>query len=153
MSRPAQQIAHSDTRYSVSPVVKRFVPYYWDFVEKYIRAALEHANGEMTAADVKTRCEENDMQLWVINRSGVAVGACTTELVDYPRLRRVRVVTLGGENFDDWGELLTQMLSGWGAENGAHQIEAYVRKGFSRKLTGLGYAESYVTMCKDIRYG
>lgn len=150
MSQPALQTARSSTQYSVSPVVRRFVPYYWDFIEKYIRSALEHASGELTAQDIKNCCEERDMQLWVVNKDGVACGAVTTELVNYPRLRRVRVVTLGGENFDEWGELLDTILMGWGAENGAHQMEAYVRKGFMKKLSNLGYAESYITMLKDI---
>lgn len=89
------------------------------------------------------------MQLWVITNEGVAIGACTTEVIAYPSKKRIRIVTLGGSDFEKWAVLLDAILIGWAKENGAEGSEVFVRKGFIRKLADLGYKERYIAMSKD----
>lgn len=118
-------------------------------MERFIQSALEHGGGELNSDDIMRLCCERDMQLWVVTREGVAVGAATTEVIVYPNKKRIRIVTLGGSEFEKWATLLDGILIGWAKENEAVGSEVFVRKGFTKKLSDLGYKERYIAMSKD----
>lgn len=130
---------------SVDAIQAYFVPYYWDFVRQYVNAALEHANGELRADDVYKDLLSGRMRLFVVKQPHI-VGAATCEVVQYARKRAVRVVTLGGDDFDAWKGKLHEVLCNWAKEIEAAGIEAYVRRGLVEKLEDLGYSQTYVGM-------
>ena len=140
-----KQQRHIAGEVSVDAVQIGLVPYYWDFIEHYVKAALEYANGELQAEDVKQQLMAGQMRLFVVKRPYI-VGAATCEVVRYSRKQAVRVVTLGGEDFEAWARPLHEALRDWARQIGAAGIEAYVRRGLVEKLEALGYSQTYVGM-------
>jgi len=121
------------------------VPHFWEFVKHYIASPLEHANGEITTEDIYRNLVAEQMYLFVVRRPLICAAA-TCEIVQYPRKKAIRVVTLGGENFGEWGAVLNDVLLAWAERIKADGIEAYVRAGLVTKLEQLGYKQIYVGM-------
>lgn len=121
------------------------VPHYWDFVRKYVDVALQHANGELNAEDVREYLQTERMYLFVAQRRLIC-GAAVCEVVQYVRKKAIRVVTVGGEGFPDWRRPLLEQLTDWGGKINADGIEAYVRPGLVPQLKELGFAQTYVGM-------
>jgi hypothetical protein len=104
----------------------------WSVVAPKLEKALETAGGTHTVADVLAAVERGDMQIWPGRRS-----VLVTELVQYPRLRAVRVFAGAG----DLGELLEmeRAIAEWGAAQGCQRIEGFGRLGWRRALQGRAY--------------
>lgn len=133
----------------VKPIKSWLVGHYWDFVCPFVESALEHANGELTGDDIREYLLTERMYLFVAQRPLIC-GAATCEVVQYARKRAIRVVTVAGENFDDWRKPLQEELVKWGRRIKADGIEAYVRPGLVPQLEGLGYRRVYVGVFYDI---
>jgi hypothetical protein len=130
----------------VLPVVSSLVEWWWPFAGKYVEKAIPFNFGECTAEDIKEACKERQMQLWVIQKDRKTVGAATTMVVSYTRKKVVRVVTLGGDDFDAWVENALEVLMAWTVEAGCDLAEVCTRKGFEPKLKKLGFDTNYVVM-------
>lgn len=139
-----QQIAPS-APCTVKPIKGWLVPYYWDAIKGHVEEALKHANGELEAQDVYAYLMNERMFLFIAQRKTI-IGASTCEVVQYARKKAIRVVTLGGEDFEHWRQPLQQALIDWAGKIGADGIEAYVRKGLVPQLEGLGYSQAYTGM-------
>lgn len=137
-----------NTQYSVDAVLSLYLPYYWEFVRSFVDSALEHAHGELAAEDIFNYLMSDRMRLYVV-RNPLICGAVTCEVVQYVRKKAIRVVTLGGDNFDAWKKPLNDALLQWAAQIGADGIEAYVRKGLVSKLEDIGYRQTYVGVWID----
>lgn len=122
---------------------------YWDYVKGDIELALKSDAGRMTANDLKDKIEEKSAQLWAIH-DGKIHAVMTTEIINYPQLRAVRIITVTGKDSEQWLDLLIDTISRWGAENGAHVIEFVGRKGWQKSLTKKGFGETQVFMTKVI---
>lgn len=90
------------------------------------------------------------MQLWIISRNKLTIGAATTMLVNYDRKRVVRVVTFGGKDFDSWAQQGIEYLKAWGIEAGCTDIEVCVRRGFEKKLSELGFETGHIVMIASL---
>lgn len=145
ISLPQPQTPRPATQYSVKAVQSAYVPFFWDFVSKYIDAALEHAHGEMISEDVFARLMAERMYLYVA-RNPLICGAVTVEVCQYARKKALRVVTLGGEDFTAWRPILNAELLKYAKSIGANGIEAYVRKGLVPGMEQEGYKQIYVGM-------
>jgi len=141
-SRRQPQTPQPTTPCSVKAIKSWLVPSYWEFVLPYIESAVEHANGELTADDIYQDLLNEKMFLFVANRPTV-VGAATCEVAQYPRKTAIRVVTVGGKDFE-WAKQLHDALLEWKERINADGIEAYVRKGLVPQLEALGYAQTYI---------
>ncbi len=126
------------------------IEHFWQFAEPYVKRALDHTNGEFSAIDFKKACIKKDMQLWLVSKGSRVVGAITTELICYPNRRHCRVATLAGTEFKEWINLADDTIEKWSAEQGCNAVEAYVRKGFTKKLIEHGYKHKYSVMVKKI---
>lgn len=137
---------------SVKAIKPWLIPSYWGFVEKYIADALEHAHGELETSDIHDYLLAERMFLFVAQGRRVC-GAATCEVVQYVRKKAIRVVTLGGQDFDSWRGPLNEALASWGKDIGADRIEAYVRKGLVLQLEQIGYRQTYVGMAFEVENG
>jgi len=115
----------------------------WRFAEPYIKRALDHTFGELSCADIKQLCMNEQMQLWMMAKGSRIVGAGTTQIIIYPGLKACRVITLAGNNFDEWMGLCYVYMKEWAKAHGCTAMEAYVRKGFVPKLAELGFKHRY----------
>ena len=131
-------------------VVSGEVDSWWNHVEPYIEKALKHGLGEYAAEDIKKECKEKRMQLWV-HASKESKGAFVTHIMKYPQMNVLLVLTLGGENFENWNEELNETLVGFGKEHGCKYIELFGRKGWGKAfLNGINYKEQGRVFVKEI---
>ena len=134
----------------VKPVKSWLVPSYWEFVGHYVEEALEHAHGELKAEDIYA-CLLNETMFLFVAQKPYTCGAATCEVVQYPRKKAIRVVTVAGKDFSDWRSQLQDQILQWARRIKADAIEAYVRRGLVPQLEDLGYSQAYVGMLYDIR--
>lgn len=129
-----------------APLVETF----WHYAVPYIKRALDHASGEFEHTDLRKFCQERDMQLWLIARPGRVVGAGTTEIVVYPRRKHLRIVTLSGSEFEQWMPIADVAMEEFARANGCHALECYARRGFAKRLDGIGYRLRHCALFKPL---
>ena len=120
----------------------------WDEVAPLIEKALLHAEGELIPEDIKKHLDEGDLRLWVALEGQEILASMVTEIIEYPRKRIVRVITLAGKNMDMWYDFLP-MIEGYAVKNGCSSLEAWTRKGMTRKLKD--WKHSYDIITKDLK--
>jgi hypothetical protein len=121
----------------------------WPQVKESIAEALLGDCGRITVEDIKDAVEARKMQLWAIH-DGQIRAVIVTELLNYPQLRILRVVTVSGTGMDKWLDLLEDTLTSWGREHGAQAIEFSGRKGWERVLSKRGFSFPQIQMVKTI---
>ncbi|MBP2311880.1 hypothetical protein [Azospirillum soli] len=101
-------------------------------IDDLLAKALEHGGGTHTVDDVWEAIEAGRMQLWRGQRS-----VMVTEVVQYPRLKAVRVFAAAG----DMAEVLEmeEVAAAWGKQMGCQRIEGFGRPGWRRVMKGRGY--------------
>jgi hypothetical protein len=125
----------------------------WRFAEPYIKRALDHTHGEISADDVKRMCIDTGMQLWMFSKDKRVVGAGTTQIVCYPQMKVCRIVTLAGADFPHWMDYAHMNLELWAETQGCAGMEAYCRKGFVPRLCEIGYKHQYSVVHKSLKGG
>lgn len=134
----------------IQPIPAQMVSQMWHYAEPYVKRALDHTSGELRPDNLRSLCEHQDMQLWMVVSGNRAVGAMTTEIVVYPHRKHLRVVTLAGSQFSEWIELADNTLVAFAAQMQCDAIEALVRKGFVPKLAPLDYRHKYSVLVKEL---
>jgi hypothetical protein len=76
------------------------------------------------------------------------IACMITEIITYPRKKIVRVITLAGKDMDMWYDFLP-MVEGYAVNNECSSLEAWTRKGMTRKLKD--WKHSYDIITKDIK--
>ena len=120
----------------------------WKDVVPLIEKALQHAEGELVPGDIKKHLDKGDLRLWVALEGKETIAAMVTEVIQYPRKKIVRVITLAGKNMDMWYDFLP-MIEGYAIRNGCSSLEAWSRKGMARKLKD--WKHSYDIITKDLK--
>lgn len=119
-------------------------------VEQFIKQAIEHANGETNIQGVFRQLLAGQKQLWVIAQNYVATAAAITEVTNYPTMRVVRIVFLGGDGLDKWSSKVDETVSQWARIVNAKRVEVIGRKGWERHLKSRGYKPAYVHLLKEL---
>ena len=120
----------------------------WDEVSPLIEKALRHAEGELIPNDIKKHLDASNLRLWVALENRDVIAAMVTEIIQYPRKKIVRVITLAGKNMDLWYDFLP-MIEGYAIRNDCSSLEAWSRKGMARKLKD--WKHSYDIITKDLK--
>jgi hypothetical protein len=120
----------------------------WDDVVPLIERALQHAEGELIPEDIKTHLDKGDLRLWIALEDKKTIAAMVTEIIQYPRKKIVRVITLAGRNMNMWYDFLP-MIEGYAISHGCSSLEAWARKGMKRKLKD--WKHSYDIITKDLK--
>ena len=123
----------------------------WIFCKEYIEMGNSKSKEEMNIDDIYERLKNAEMQLWVIfDEENDLKSVVTTEVVNYPRKRTCRIVTLGGSGMDNWVDKVLDTLENWAIENDCVAMETACRKGFIKKLDKYGYEHAYTILGKDL---
>lgn len=117
-----------------------------------MRAALERGNADQSPEDIQKQIDRGGMQLWLIwDRK--PVGCVITEIIESTRGRTCNIVVLGGERFSMWAHLEAD-LAQWAREHwGCVRLSLVGRKGWARRLAGVGWGETAVTLERRIDGG
>ncbi len=112
------------------------IPHVWDEVKPLINKALSHANGEMDVSDVLTFLFEGSQILWIGIKNDTIFCAGTTEVVNYPQKKILRIITFAsktGHDYELWKDF-ADTLENFGTKIGCSSLEAWTRKGLAKKL-------------------
>jgi len=151
MGKTVTQLELKDTSapsFKVALVNSEDIGLVWDEVTPLIEKALLHAEGELVPEDIKKHLDEGDLRLWVALKGQEILASMVTEIIEYPRKRIVRVITLAGKDMNMWYDFLP-MIEGYAVKNGCSSLEAWTRKGMTRKLKD--WKHSYDIITKDLK--
>ena len=146
---PILSASHTERTCKVFLIEAEDVGLVWDEVVPLIEKALQHAEGELVPDDIKKHLDKGDLRLWIALEGKETIAAMVTEIIQYPRKKIVRVITLASlVNMDMWYDFLP-MIEGYAIRNGCSSLEAWSRKGMARKLKD--WKHSYDIITKDLK--
>lgn len=128
----------------------------WKYVEDLLEKPVELNLGEFTLEDIKDRLLKDDMQLWIAaSTSEKILAAGVSEVVVYPREKRVRIVLIGArENrLDEWIDTCFEPSSpffNWCKDIGAKRVESTGRDGWTKVLRDYGFKKYYTVLTRDV---
>lgn len=137
-------------QYNMRGIPHHMVERMWSFAEPYVKRALDHSAGELDTRDLLQACADRDVQLWLVSTGPRIVGAVTTEIVQYPKKKHLRVITIAGSAFPEWVGMVDTVLGVWAKSLECDAMEAHVRKGFVQKLAPLGYKHLHSVVVKKL---
>lgn len=147
---PATPSPPAEPAYTIRAIPAALIPRFWPLAEAYVRRALDRATGEFSSDDLYRFLRQSLLQLWLVYDGTRVIGAVTTEIVVFPKRRRLRVITLSGMSLDAWVDELDTRLQEWALTNRCDGIEAYVRKGFVPYLGRQGYKHKLTMVYKPV---
>ena len=114
------------------------VAHAWPMALPHLRPAIEMSRGCYEPEDVERLCAAGAMQLWLATEGDGVTAAYVTEIVQYPRKRRVRATFAGGtpNTMTRWLEPMVEAIETWSRLWDCEGIEAMGRKGWSRVVEG-----------------
>lgn len=107
----------------------------------------------MDVADVLSLILSGTFTLWTVIEDGTLVAAATSEIVEYPKCKALRVVTLGGNGLPRWFAAFDRELGREARGHGCSRIEAVGRKGWGRAVKAYGYADQMHFVMRQVEYG
>lgn len=137
--------------FNIRGIPPALIDHFWKLCEPFVKRSLDKSAGEFTAADLREFCKDRITQLWVVTEGERVVGACVTEVVNYPQKRFCRIIALAGNHLQEWIEPLDIILYDWAKEQGCNCLHANVRKGYAPSLIARGFKVlPYATAVKHI---
>ncbi len=136
---PASAPVTPPEHYMVRGIPATMVFRFWPFAAPFVKRALDRTAGEYTANDMYSFLLDGLAQLWLVYDGKRVVGAAITEIANYPKQRRLRILAIAGANLPRWNATIDETLSQWALTKQCTAIEAYVRRGLVVGLRPLGY--------------
>lgn len=131
-------------------IYAKFIPNVWHKAAPILKKAVDRNFDEMTIDDHYVSCRDGDSTLWLAAENNDITAAGTTEFSVYPRKKILRIVLFAsatGRDFDAFEPFLEQ-VEAYGVAHGCTDVEAWVRKGFARKLK---WDHEYCIISKPIK--
>ena len=120
----------------------------WVDIEPFLVRSLKHAEGELAPDDLIPHLDDGKLRVWIAVVDKEIIASMVTEIIQYPRKKIVRVITLSGKDMDSWYQFLP-LLEGYAISNDCSSLEAWTRKGMARKLKD--WKQSYCVITKDLK--
>jgi len=120
----------------------------WGDIEPFLVRSLKHAEGELVPDDLIPHLDDGKLRVWIAVVDKEIIASMVTEIIQYPRKKIVRVITLSGKDMDSWYNFLP-LLEGYAISNDCSSLEAWTRKGMARKLKD--WKQSYCVITKDLK--
>ena len=124
------------------------VAYVWEEVVPLLARVAPHTEGEMEPDDYIEPLTHGDMQLWVVIENKHVIAALVTQIVPYPQKKVLRLISLGGEDFQEIKDFL-EMVEVFALKNGCTALEMWGRKGWKKLLSD--WKDSYIVYTKDLK--
>lgn len=123
----------------------------WGRASALLDPAVRRVSGQYTVLDVRAALQAFRMQLWIAVGDGDRiVGAIVTQISDYPSLRALTLLLVGGERIRAWIASAVSALTDWARGAGCARVEAAGRRGWMRVLAPYGETSLQATFRKDL---
>jgi hypothetical protein len=90
------------------------------------------------------------MQLWIKWDDEEVKGAFVTQILNYPQMKILLVLLLGGNDFIKWRDEVDEVLLKFGKEHNCKYVEFFGRKGWGNYLKDINYNEQVRMFAKEI---
>ena len=118
-------------------IYAKFVPNVWQQVKPILEKVVDRTFDECSIDDHYKLLCKGDQTLWLgASDDNEILAAGTTQVVVYPSKKVLRIIlfaTKSGRDLELFKPLLEEVIK-YGISYGCSGIEAWVRKGFARKL-------------------
>lgn len=137
---------------TVCSVPVEHLSFIWPLARPHIaRALLRDKAQRFLPSDVLDLLLKGSVRLWVAwNEDKQAVDAAMiTEIIEFPRLRELKIWLVGGTNLAAWGREARDLFELFGREHGCAVMSGALRRGWLR-IGGPGYEETGIMFEKRL---
>lgn len=118
----------------------------WDAVEPHIEQALEHAFDDMTPTQVLGMILTDRLNLVLVTKGPEVVASMTFELCEYASGKVCHIMTVGGDDMEQWVDEFVEVWKAIGIETGCSHLSIKGRAGWARYARKHGFKHSYTYM-------
>lgn len=140
----------AQVRYEVRELTPEEVAARWDELAPAIARGVDRAHREFTLDDVRAQIDKGLAQVVTCEADGAVQAVCVVQVIQYDRMRALRVWIMGGVGLAIWQEVLMKGLEGLGRHRGAARLEVGVRRGLVPILARMGFEYAYTEMVRAI---
>lgn len=128
---------------------------YWSATKPLLAKCIDKAmHGEMTIDDLYNAALAGKVYIFVFKNDKTITKsvklALALEIVSYPRLPAMNVLSLGGSALDPLYGKFWKMVCGWAYMNGVRVIEGRVSPAMERVISRYGFKPVYTQMRLDL---
>jgi hypothetical protein len=123
----------------VSLIPPQLIDGLWPRIFPHLSKASEYTFGRYEPEDILEFVVSGGAHLWVIFDDQDIVGITVTRFWQYPRKKCLDVMFLGGENWNEWKDIVFDTLQRWASDSDCAAIESSGRVGFARVFKSRGY--------------
>ncbi len=123
----------------------------WPSIEHHASAALKHSTDGMTTKQILEWIVQDRLILVVITRNNKIAASATMEMAANLNGKSCHIITMGGDDMDDWLEQFIEVWEKVAIEQGADYLTMKGRKGWQRATKPFGFEHEYTQMKKDLR--
>ena len=131
---------------AVSLVPPGAIPEVWAAVAPHLARPLEYSHGRFVLSDVFHMLTHQGYQLWIaFDATDVnnVKGAVVSGFREYPRLKALDLVFIGGDDLVDWKDIMMIALRKWARKNDCESIEFTGRAGWAKMLQDHGIKKQW----------
>jgi len=149
MDIQVQPGSSSDNPPRLFKVVPAVLEQLWDGVVPLFEKGKEYWEVFMSLEDIYRLIATGHYDLWLIMDDSDVLIVLLTELIQYPSVRVLRSLYVGGSDIDRALEALDQ-LELWARRSGVTRCEFSGRAGWEKKLRSRGYRRESVLLTKNL---
>ena len=144
--------ADNMSAYKISIVPPNLIDYMWADIAPIIKRPIDLSHDEVTLEIAKKELESGGVSLVLITKGPQLVAINTLEVRTFPTGKKCMYIPLtGGDELDGWMEEFLGMVTATAKQHGCSHIRGLaVRKGWLRKLEGLGFEPISTTIEMEI---
>ena len=139
--------------YTIKQVTGEDILVRYNELKREIDKALEHSDGEWTAAQIVEAAIKEPLMyhVWEVLMDGSPVAIATTRVIEYNNFTSLHIITLGGSDvYDDLPDITNSFEKMVSEYEHIDYLEFTGRRGFIKQLNKVGWNEMYVTMRKNL---
>lgn len=125
-------LSSSDNKVRVYGFLSDHLDEVWNEVEPILETAIPYCDGKYEISDIKNFIKSLEMQLWCGFDNTGLIAACVTQVIIYPRCKRLLISFMAGKRLDEMIE--EQPILEFGKQMGCDKAEICGRKGWVRRL-------------------
>lgn len=121
----------------------------------YMKQAADLTDGNCIVDDMMARLYNKQQQLWAVVDAEQVVGIMTSEIMNYPQCRKLRLgsIVLDTGKLEGAKQDLLELIDDFAKENECIGVEFAGRTGWERTLKDDGYTKSSLVYTKELNHG
>ena len=143
-----QERSDTSSTVKIIPVPPQEIPVVFPNVKALLEKALDDG---FSIEDIYVSLLRVNSILWLMTDEEYNIhGALVAEVIQYPRMKTIRVTLVGGKGLSFCKKPMIEALVAWGKNVGAKRIEEVGRKGWERVLMDEGFKYHSTFLVKEI---